>query len=245
MKIGAVQLRPVAGDVTENITKHLEFIELAAARGADLVFFPELSLTGYEPQLARSLAMDKADTRLDIFQSCSAAHNLIIGLGMPIAIASQVQIGMVWFTPHKPRRSYAKQQLHADEQQLFVAGDTQLVLEAADHRLAPAICYESLQPDHAESAAKLGANVYLASVAKSAGGIAKAMQHYPAIARKHHLSIIMANAVGPCDNFISAGQSAAWGRHGELLTQMDDESAGLLLVDTLSGKTRISTLQCA
>jgi predicted amidohydrolase len=49
MRIGAAQLRPVAGDVASNLAKHLELIDVAAALGADLVYFPELSLTGYEP----------------------------------------------------------------------------------------------------------------------------------------------------------------------------------------------------
>lgn len=231
MKLCAAQLRPVAGDVATNTARHLGMIGRAADLGADLVFFPELSLTGYEPRLAASLATTSADPRLDAFQACSDGNGLIIGVGVPVQVQSGVQIGMAWFEPGKPRRLYAKQRLHADEHPYFVPGAGQLVLEGGGFRLAPAICYESLQMDHADGAAELNAQVYLASVAKPAGGLAKAMQHYPVVARRHGMFVIMANCVGQSDDFVSVGQSAAWNARGDLLVRMDAASEGLVLLD--------------
>ncbi|MEM9008209.1 MAG: carbon-nitrogen hydrolase family protein [Cyanobacteria bacterium P01_F01_bin.86] len=243
MQISAVQLRPIAGDIASNLARHLAFVELAVNQGAGLVFFPELSLTGFEPSLAKSLATDKTDPRLNVLQQRSDTHNIVIGVGLPIAVNAEVQIGMVWFAPRTSCRSYAKQQLHADEFPFFVPGDKQLVLETGAHKVAPAICYESLQPNHAAHAAKLGVDVYLASVAKPAGGVAKAMSHYPVIARQHQMYVIMSDSVGPCDNFVSVGQSAAWNPQGELLGQMDGESEGMLMLDTVNGKASIHALQ--
>jgi len=239
MKICAIQFCPVAGDMAANIARHLRFIELAAAEGVDLVFFPELSLTGYEPRLAKQLATHASDSRLDRFQERSDAGGIAIGLGLPLASEGGVQIGMVWFTPRESRRSYAKQLLHFDELPFFVPGDSPLVLEMGGLSLAPAICFESLQPAHAESAAKLGAQVYLASVAKPARGISQAALHYPAIARQHRMHVVMANSIGPSDDFVSAGQAAAWNDHGELLVQMDGESEGLVTFDTSTGDARM------
>jgi predicted amidohydrolase len=149
---------------------------------------------------------------------------------------------MVWFIPNAPRQTYAKQQLHTDELPFFVQGNKQLVLKTATHTLAPAICYESLQQNHADNAANLGADVYLASVAKPAGGMAKAIVHYPTIARKHSMYVLMANCVGTCDNFVSVGQSAVWNDRGELLVQMNSESEGMVIVDTISDKASIHVL---
>ena len=241
MKVSAVQLQPIAGNIETNIAKHLNLIKLAVDRGAGLVFFSELSLTGYEPRLANSLAVDISDSRLDIFQERSDTANIVIGVGVPLK-ATQVQIGTVWFAPGSPRRSYAKQQLHDDELPFFVPGEGQIILEAAGQKFAPAICYESLQSSHAIEAKRLGADVYLASVAKPRGGLAKAMLHYPAIARKHKMHVIMANCIGPNDNFMSVGQSAAWNSCGKLLEQMDRESEGILLMDTLTEQTSMHTL---
>jgi predicted amidohydrolase len=206
------------------------------------VYFPELSLTGYEPALAKSLAFCLGDSRLDALQACSDTGGLTIGVGMPLAAASAVQIGMAWFTPHTPRRSYAKQHLHVDELRYFVPGSGQLVLDSAGHRLAPAICYESLQMHHAAQAAALDSEIYLASVAKGAGNLGKAMAHYPAVAGQHDMLVMMANGVGPSDDFVSVGQSAAWHRNGELLAQMDAESDGFVLLDTTSPTASVHVL---
>ncbi len=231
MKVCAVQYRAVKGDAGGNIRRHVEFARLAAEKDGDVVFFPELSLTGYEPQLAKELAMDAEDARLDVLQRCSDEAGIVICAGLPLSAENGVRIGMVWLSPNAPRHVYAKQMLHTDELPYFIPGAGQLVLEVKGAVLAPAICFESLQPAHAEQAAALGASVYLASVAKPAGGVARAAAHYPEIARRHGMHVVMANSVGPSDHFVSVGKSAAWNSQGELLAQMDAESEGMVVFD--------------
>ena len=68
------------------------------------------------------------------------------------------------------------------------------------------------------------------------------MRHYPVIARRHKMYVIMANSIGPSDDFVSVGQSAAWNNCGKLLEQIDSESEGMLLMDTLTGQTSVYTL---
>jgi predicted amidohydrolase len=245
MKICAVQLRPIAGDIATNLLKHIRCVEIAAAHGADLIYFPELSLIAYEPSLAKTLAMTSVDTRLAALQQLSDAHSLTIGVGLPLKQDDDVQIGMVWCAPKVSSRVYAKQQLHSDELAYFVGGINQLVITINDHNIVPAICYESLQSSHANSAAKLGADIYLASVAKSANVLSKAMPHYPLVACQHHMFVMMANSVGMCDNWQSVGQSAAWGRDGSLLAQMDSESEGWVMLDTITAKASIHLLETA
>ena len=46
-KIAVAQINPALGDVEKNIKKHLSFIDKAIKKKADLIVFPELSLTGY------------------------------------------------------------------------------------------------------------------------------------------------------------------------------------------------------
>jgi predicted amidohydrolase len=45
--VALAQMAPRLGDLDANVARHLELIGAAAAGGADLVVFPELSLTGY------------------------------------------------------------------------------------------------------------------------------------------------------------------------------------------------------
>ena len=52
------QIYPKLADLKRNLDKHLNYIERALARGADLIVFPELSLTGYQVQdLAPEVAL--------------------------------------------------------------------------------------------------------------------------------------------------------------------------------------------
>jgi predicted amidohydrolase len=199
---------------------------------AEAIFFSELSLTGYEPALARELATNQYDTRLDIFQETSDKNNIIIGLGLPTATASTIKISMIIFEPNKIRQTYSKQQLHSDEFPYFENGEGQVIIKSKDKNIAPAICYESLQPIHCENAFKLGADVYLASVAKPSNGVGKAFNYYPKLAKQYAMPVLMANCVGFCDNFLSVGQSAVWTKEGELAGQLDDKMEGILLFDT-------------
>ena len=79
-----------------------------------------------------------------------------------------------------------------------------------------------------------GANIYLASVAKSQKGINKAKAYFPKAAKQHSIPILMANCFGYCDNFQSVGQSAVWNKAGEMIGQLSDKEAGLLIYDMSS-----------
>jgi predicted amidohydrolase len=81
MKICIAQSKPIKGNISANIEAHKTFIKLALTLNAEAIFFPELSLTGYEPELARELATNQNDHRLDIFQEISDKNNIMIGLG--------------------------------------------------------------------------------------------------------------------------------------------------------------------
>lgn len=232
MKICIAQTKPVKGNISSNIEAHIGFIERALTFGTEAIFFPELSLTGYEPELAKELATTPNDSRLDIFQQIADKNNMIIGLGLPIENGSRIHISMIIFEPEKPRQNYAKQLLHEDEMPYFENGIGQVIIKARDAHIAPAICYESLQEIHSATAFELGANIYLASVAKSAAGVQKAFKHYPEIATQFAMPVLMANCIGFCDNFLSVGMSSVWTKGGVLVGQLDDKTEGILIFDT-------------
>ena len=177
------------------------------------------------------------DARLGVFEMLSHARRITIGVGAPTSGDGGVRNSMIVFRPDAARIVYSKQHLHDDELAYFVAGLGQVTLPAADHVVAPAICYESLLDAHCEAAAALGATVYVASVAKSAKGRAKADAHYPAIAKRHSLHVLMANCVGPCDDFEAVGGTAIWNPRGELLARLPAAGEGALLLDTAANET--------
>jgi predicted amidohydrolase len=232
LKIAVAQIKAVRGDISSNILTHKKLIQIAISNNADSIFFPELSITGYEPELAKELAINEADEPFNEFQDISDRKKITIGLGMPTKTNSGVRISMLIYQPNKPRQIYSKQLLHADELPYFIRGDKQLILTVNGKKVAPAICYESLQNEHSEKVNNCGAEIYLASVAKSQNGIDKAMQHYPAIALRSAMPVLMSNCVGYCDNFESVGKSSAWTKEGKLVGQLDNKLEGILIFDT-------------
>ena len=63
--LALAQIAPTLGDLAQNFAVHQEKIAESRAAGADLVIFPELSLTGYQLQdLAPEVAMRRTDPRL-------------------------------------------------------------------------------------------------------------------------------------------------------------------------------------
>ena len=237
MKVCIAQTKSVKGDISANLKNHLRWINVAVAERADLMVFPELSLTGYEPTLAQELASGPDDPRWAELQKISNQHDLTIGVGLPVRSEGGIFIGMIVLQPGGPPAVYSKQLLHEDELPYFIPGDKPMMLTIKDTTVALAICYEALQPPHAEQAHDLGATLYLASVAKAQSGIEKAQRYFPSLATRYALPVLMANGVGFCDNFESRGQSSVWSAQGQLLGQLHDTDEGLITYDTTTEET--------
>jgi predicted amidohydrolase len=231
MKICVAQTRPIKGDIQSNIDHHKKLIDLAISNGADIVIFPELSLTGYEPKLAKALATNPDDRRFDDFQKISNSKQMTIGVGVPTKDNTGVCISMVLFQPHQARRMYSKKYLHPDEEEFFVSGQNFPSLKINKIDIALAICYELSVPDHAEKAFKSGAEIYIASVAKSVNGVDKASKRLSDIAHKYSMTVLMSNCVGPSEDFESAGKTAVWNDKGLLVGQLNDTNEGIIIFD--------------
>lgn len=239
MKIGVVQTKAVVGDVAENIRDHQRWVETAAKRGANAVFFPEMSITGYELTRAATWAMELNDTRLDRFQTMSDDGQITIGVGIPARTAAGLHISHVIFQPNRPRKLYSKKYLHADEEPFFVCGDNFPTMRVDDHNIALAICYELSIPAHEETAVACGADVYVACVAKNAFGVERASARLAEIASNNQIPVLMSNCVGQCDGFMGTGNSAVWDRSGRLHKQLDETQTGILVADIESNETTV------
>ncbi|NJN21437.1 MAG: carbon-nitrogen hydrolase family protein [Leptolyngbya sp. RL_3_1] len=231
MKICVAQTRPITGDIAANCDRHSQFVMRAVALGADLIVFPELSITGYEPTLAKDLAVEVGDRRFDRFQTISDAHAITIGIGAPTQHQTGICISLLLFQPQQPRQLYSKMHLHGDEEPCFVPGPAATGLIGPNGQVALAICYELSVPEHAANAARNGAGIYLASVAKSVDGVVKASSRLRAIARDHAMAVLMVNCVGLADGMDCPGQTSVWNHQGTLLHQLDSEE-GMILYDT-------------
>ena len=161
MRIAVAQTRPAAGDIQRNIEGHLRLIGLAVADGAELVVFPELSITGYEPTLVEESAVSEDDRRFDPFQDISSASGISIGIGAPTRNENGICISVILIQPRVGRKVYSKMHLHRSEERYFVAGPKSANLLGEDGKTALAICYELSVPEHAANASRNGAETYL------------------------------------------------------------------------------------
>lgn len=232
MRIGVAQFQSKKGDITFNIRKHLEFIVAAIELELEFVAFPELSLSGYEPTLAADLALQTDEASLSVFSDVSQRANITIGVGMPLLKEDKLYISQVFFRPDGERSVYTKQMLHKDELPFFASGDKQIFIPIHNDLIAPAICYESLQASHVKQAVAEGATIYVVSVAKDQNGMPSAFEHYASVAKQNSIMVMMVNAIGFNDNYVSCGQSSIWNSDATKLCSLSDNSEGLLAIDT-------------
>lgn len=234
MRIALVQYKPIPGDISGNLRRHLSFAGKAIASGAELVMFPELSLTGYEPSLAKKLALDVDDSRFEAIQSVCENGTVAIGVGVPTRHDDGARISVLLFRPGSSRHVHSKTFLHSDEKPYFICCPRPAGLLIADQGIALAICYELSVAAHVKHAAEQRAKIYLASVAKTSKGVEQASKRLSEIARRYSMTTLMVNAVGMADGVLCAGTSSAWNNKGVLLGNLESTEEGIILVDTES-----------
>lgn len=146
MKLALAQINTKLGDVPANLEKHLAYIEKARAQKADLLVFPELSLTGYVlqdlvPTVAhRPVADDpifkpllKASKDLDLvigFVDTDTRHRFYIAA----AYLSQGEV------VHVHRKVYLPTYGIFDERRFLAAGDSLRAFETRFGRAGLLIC---------------------------------------------------------------------------------------------------------
>lgn len=82
LNVALAQIYPKLGDVRANLTKHLDFIAQAVAQQADLIIFPELSLTGYQVQdLVAEVALRAQPDEAPFAALLEASRNIDIVFG--------------------------------------------------------------------------------------------------------------------------------------------------------------------
>ncbi|WP_394787222.1 carbon-nitrogen hydrolase family protein [Rhodoferax sp.] len=248
LRIAAAQSCSLPGDIAANLQTHLRFIAAAREAGAELLLFPELSLSGYEPTLLRNCLLEPGDSRLAVLPTLAREAGMTIVVGAPMAsgVADKPFIGAISFYADGSHSVYRKQHLHPGEESFATPG----AVDASNPNgytlggtaAALAICADSMHPPHAERAAAAGAALYLASSLVSVGGFdgdARQLQHY---ARQFKVGVLLANHGGATGGYTSAGKSSFWAPGGELLAAAPGTGDALLLA-TLEGGAWRAALQ--
>ena len=231
MILAAAQTKPKRGNIASNLLNHYQLIELAAQNGAQLIAFPEMSITGYERENAMELALAEDDYRIDHLKDLATDNNIVIIAGAPILTENQLFIGEFIIAPNDSVSVYTKQFLHEGEDEFFQSSfDNNPIVTIENPNIPLAICAHIDNPKHPENASKNNADIYIASIFFSPNGIPNAYRDLQNYAEKHQMNVLMANFSGESWGSPSAGQSAFWNTKGELVAQMNDSDSGLLLI---------------
>jgi predicted amidohydrolase len=232
MILASAQTEPKLGDINGNLIEHYGLIESAAEKGADLVVFPEMSLTGYVGKDAKLLSFTQNDSRLEKLRQLSVDHNVIVVAGAPLRINNDLYIGSFILFPDNSISVYTKQFLYEGEDEFFNSSfNYNPVIELDNERISLAICADIENALHPENACKAGISIYIASIFYSPGGIPAAHQLLSNYAKKYKMNILMSNYSGNTKDIKAGGKSAFWTSKGELLASLKSDSSGLLIVE--------------
>ena len=166
LRIALAQCAPVLGDVRRNVAQHVAVAKRAAARGAGLVVFPELSLTGYRLQdLVSEVAvrLDRPGPLAPLLEQ-SRRIGIVAGL-VEESEGHRYYNAAVHFEGGRIRHVHRKVYLPTygmfEEGRYFSAGDTFAAYRGAFGRLGLLVCEDAWHPASALVLAQDGADLVL------------------------------------------------------------------------------------
>jgi predicted amidohydrolase len=215
LSIAAIQTVPRRGDVIANVAVHERAMEIASARGADVAVFPELSITGYEMDLAEALAFVPEEDRLRSLREAVRRLGIVAVVGVPLRLSTGLP--------------YTKRHVHESEAGHFVCGDVDPRFDIAGEVAALAICADTSHAVHAAHAAGTGASLYLAGSFITPEGYARDDANLRTYATEHSLVVAMANYGGSSGGMESGGRSAVWAPGGRLLARAPESGGAIVL----------------
>jgi NAD+ synthase (glutamine-hydrolysing) len=255
MKIALAQTNTTVGDLCGNAQKILSFARRAADAGADVVAFPELTLTGYPPrdllekqsfldqteQHLGQLAADTAQLKLTVI--CGTVTRTGASSGNPIYNSAAVlKGGGIVFRQNKMLLpSYDV----FDETRYFEPAPQQLPLTIDGSVTALTICEDAwndkqfwerrlYRRDPVEELAQSGARA-LISINASPYHMGKRelrREVFATTARHFKIPIVYVNQVGGNDQLIFDGSSFAMNAEGQVIASAASFEEDLLYVDT-------------
>ncbi|MGW8257213.1 MAG: nitrilase-related carbon-nitrogen hydrolase [Thermoguttaceae bacterium] len=246
LRVALAQIAPVLADQARNLAIHLERIEEARRQHADLIIFPELSLSGYFVRdMVPDLAINRQGPEIQRLSEAAGAMSLVAGFIEESA--AHRYYNAAFFAEgarivHVHRKVYLPTYGLFDEQRYFAAGERFMAFDTARFgRVGILICEDFW---HVSAAAIMQAEEVdlLVCLANSpARGVEAAKirtaETYELIARTYAqllgAVVIMVNRVGFEDGLCFWGGSMAVAPDGRIVAQAPllDESLSIAAFD--------------
>lgn len=166
--VGLAQMDCQLGQVASNIEKMGRFVEQAAAQGVQLLCFPELATTGYNPQLLgdrfAQLALTGDGPELAPLREAAREHDmwLVVPMAERRTLPGLPYNSAVVIDPQgRVAGSYAKAHLFAGERHWFRQGSEVSLFTGDFGTFGVLICYDAGFPELSRRLALAGAELLL------------------------------------------------------------------------------------
>ncbi len=227
--VAAAQSPSARGDLAANVATHLRFVEAAARAGTDLLVFPELSLTGYELDLAPAFSLRPDDARIEPLRAAARRHAMHVLVGCPWASGTAKPWLGAFLLSAGETVCYAKVHVHESESGYFAPGSEGCVTTVSGVVTGIAICADTARPSHPAAAAAQGAGLYVAGIMKTADEYAPHALDMERYAARHAMATLTANYAGFSGGAQSGGGSAIWDERGALVARADSATPAMVV----------------
>lgn len=202
IRIAAVIMNCPVGRVADNLDRMPGWVAAAKKRGADLICFPEMNVTGYS---TRAKIKDTAEpVPGPISQSVSEMareYKMVILAGLAEAgPADRIFASHLVVTAQGVAGIYRKIHIAPPEGKLYAAGDVLPLFEVRGFKLGIQLCYDVHFPELSTRMATEGADGIFMPHASPRGAAAEKfdswMRHLPARAFDNGLYVVACNQTG-------------------------------------------------
>ncbi len=218
------QLNSVLFDKEHNLARALEAIEEGARRGARLMAFPELFLTGYFVRDRLAELAEPVDGP-SIVRLANAARSY----RMVVIVGFAERDGDVFYdaaavidATGQILGSYRKVHLYDVEKAYFQHGDSYPIFETAVGSIGVQVCFDVEFPEAPRSLALAGAETIVCVAANMIPFQKHQRVYMQARALENHVWHVFANRVGVEETTLFFGQSGIVDPLGDLAAQADD-----------------------
>jgi predicted amidohydrolase len=238
LRLGLVQMDAVLGDVKANLERALNYVQEARQNEVDLLCFPELFSTGYNPALLgdRYYALAETVSGPTIQQLARAARENGLHMVAPIVLERSVP-GVIYNSAivlggdGGVLGSFSKVHLVHSERLYFRAGDEFPVFETDLGKLGIMICYDAGFPEVARLLALQGAELVLAPCAFRKADKRMWDLYFRARALDNTFFVAATNRVGREGDLHLFGSALVSNPAGTLVSESPEDQENLLVVD--------------
>jgi NAD+ synthase (glutamine-hydrolysing) len=243
LRIALAQIDPTVGDLDGNAAKIAEWIDRAAAEGAELAIFPELCLPGYPAEDLYLKRHFVAANRAAIERLAKGVGEMLVLVGFAepvegggdhrhaynsLAVLGRGEVQAIYRKNRLP--NYAV----FDEQRYFLPGTEPATVEVGGTRIGLTVCedvWEEGPPASSEAGegAELIANPSGSPYHRGKGREREAM--FAARARAYGAHFAFCNLVGGQDELVFDGQSFVVDPRGEIVARAAQFEEELLICE--------------